>query len=560
MKKHVLHIDKTYPRKLNGAVVVSPSVAEDYGFNWKFNTEADSIEGNITKEANPRPTTVDNNDLDSSDRIFEEDKLTSEQLASIESAKQARFNANVFNYKVHAILDDVLLKYDSPVFYHAGMGKDDVWQSKIIVLKSRKYNYQISFNIYMYDPIGLDAYVYEGYVGNQCFVKILRDNGHTSDLHDYDKAVYWDSTGAHSSDRTIAITKAKYIYSGDASSNEDKSSLAFKIDKLPDMYDADNAAFKIHVGLSGTGYDTDDINSTKAQLAQFEAVMQNEHSTEAEIKAAWDACEGVKYKFFDIAGNVTYWVMPYIEIIQMTLEEMYEKFHKLKLEFVETRPADLDLSTELEGRTKIKVSVPYYELADYPVVIGLAEDSIGTLYPDSREIFDNNRLSETNSLTIVKELVDNIDESGWVKAFAYIDASNFDGDLQFIADMIRNQTYVTGELGEWIKECADNLRKIELLPFVPEYLKEHTNRKSEYTQFVLFTEKYLNRMYKAYDKNCYISVLEAIERIGQMNDPYEIYQNLIDKYDDDHGDMLHISKEQLQLLAEIDKNEDIDEN
>lgn len=560
MKKHVLHIDKTYPRKLNGAVVVSPSVAEDYGFNWKFNTEADSIEGNITKEADPRPTTIDDDDLDSSDRIFEEDKLTSEQLASIESAKQARFNANVFNYKVHAILDDVLLKYDSPVFYHAGMGKDDIWQSKMIVLKSRKYNYQISFNIYMYDPIGLDAYVYEGYVGDQCFVKILRDNGNTSDLHDYDKAVYWDNTGAHSADRTTAITKAKYIYSGDASSNEDKTSLAFRIDKLPDMYDADNAAFKIHVCLSGTGYDTDDINSTEEQLAQFEEVMQNENSTEAEIKAAWDACEGVKYKFFDIAGNITYWVMPYIELMPMTLDEMYEKFNKLKLEFVETRPADLDLGTELEGRTKIKVSVPYYELADYPIVIGLAEDSIGTLYTDSREVINYNPLSETNFLKIVKELVDNIDESGWVKAFAYIEMSNFDGDLQFVADMVKNMTYVTGELGEWIKECADNIRKIELLPFVPEYLKSHTNRKSEYTQFVLFTEKYLNRMYKAYDKNCYISVLEAIERIGQMNDPYEIYQNLIDKYDDDHGDMLHISKEQLQLLAEIDKNEDLDEN
>jgi hypothetical protein len=62
-------------------------------------------------------------------------------------------------------------------------------------------------------------------------------------------------------------------------------------------------------------------------------------------------------------------------------------------------------------------------------------------------------------------------------------------------------------------------------------------------------------MYKAYDKNCYISVLEAIHRIYNFNDPDLIYKNLLQKFDDDHGDMLHIDFDEMQTIIDTDRSE-----
>ena len=160
---------------------------------------------------------------------------------------------------------------------------------------------------------------------------------------------------------------------------------------------------------------------------------------------------------------------------------------------------------------------------------------------------------------IATEDVGNIDDSGWVIAHAYIDIADFIDELNFARIMVRNITRVDGSLGEWIKECSDNLRKITLDPFVPQYLKETTDKNSAYYKFVKFTERYFNTMFKAYDKNCYISVLEAISRIGNFNDYTTIYNNLLDKYDNDHGDMLHITSDELALLIDIEKQDEKDE-
>lgn len=121
--------------------------------------------------------------------------------------------------------------------------------------------------------------------------------------------------------------------------------------------------------------------------------------------------------------------------------------------------------------------------------------------------------------------------------------------------MVKNLLRVTGSLGEWIKECKDNLRKINLDPFVTQYLKETTNKNNAYYKFVKFTENYLNTMYKAYDKNCYISILEAIHRIYNFNDPDLIYKNLLQKFDDDHGDMLHIDFVEMQTIIDTYRSE-----
>ncbi|MCZ0950781.1 hypothetical protein N7T98_25725, partial [Pseudomonas syringae pv. tomato] len=138
-----------------------------------------------------------------------------------------------------------------------------------------------------------------------------------------------------------------------------------------------------------------------------------------------------------------------------------------------------------------------------------------------------------------------------VIAHAYVDIDNFVTEATMKARiMVKNLLRATGSLGEWIKECRDNLRKISLDPFVTQYLKETTNKNNAYYKFVKFTENYLNTMYKAYDKNCYIGILEVIHRIYNFNDPDLIYKNLLQKFDDDHGDMLHIDFDEMQTIID----------
>ena len=329
------------------------------------------------------------------------------------------------------------------------------------------------------------------------------------------------------------------------------------ISKLPDKYSEDDNAFKVSVQLCGMGYTDADVNTKTTTYNTWLATINNEHSTEQQIIAAWEACEGVKFKFFDVAGNVTYWVMPYIEIVVMTLEELHN-VKKLLLEFIDTRPADLQLGTDLIGRTTIKVTNPNSKLSDCDIIIELDKASLGELYPNTRkETFvtaQGKRIAK-----IATEDVGNIDDSGWVIAHAMLDIADFVDDLDFARVMVRNLTRVDGSLGEWIKECSDNIRKITLDPFVPQYLKETTDKNAAYYKFVKFTERYLNTMFKAYDKNCYISVLEAISRIGNFNDYTTIYGNLLDKYDNDHGDMLHITTDELAMLIDIEKQVEEDE-
>ena len=268
---------------------------------------------------------------------------------------------------------------------------------------------------------------------------------------------------------------------------------------------------------------------------------------------AWEKCNGVKFKFFDVAGNVTYWVMPHIEIVVVTLEDLYN-IKKLLLEFINTHPEDLQLGMDLIGRTTIKVTNPNSKFSDSDILIELDKASLGELYKNTRKekyiTIEGKHIAK-----IATEDVGNIDDSGWVIAHAMIDIPDFIDELEDLRTMVRNLSRADGSLGEWIKECSDNLRKITLDPFVPQYLKETTNKNSAYYKFVKFTERYLNTMFKAYDKNCYISVLEAIARIGNFNDYTTIYKNLLDKYDNDHGDMLHITADELDVIINADRQE-----
>lgn len=553
MIKRIVHIDQNFPRRFSeqdtpGAVISNT--------NWGFDTQAVSDDlngaiaisgaGAIQNSEISQSTYVDQNydNTNSNDNRkialpFQYDNLVADD-------GQIRFNANVFNYIVHTEIDNIILKYESPVVYAEGVENkytgEFVWKEKYIVLDGYKYN--IKFDILMHDPIGVDAKCYEAYVGDTLFGRVNRkdnDNPSNVDSVTHEKSAIW--TGSSKTSSEIVPISGKFITVYDK----------LTIKKLPDKYSEDDNAFKVSVQLSGMGYTDTDVNTQTTTYNTWLTTINNEQSTEQQIIAAWEACEGVKFKFFDVAGNVTYWVMPYIEIVTMKLEDLYN-IKKLLLEFINTHPADLQLGMDLIGRTTIKVTNPNSKLSDCDIIIELDKASLGELYKNTRKE-KYITLEGKHIAKIATEDVGNIDDSGWVIAHAMIDIPDFTDDLDFARIMVRNLSRVDGSLGEWIKECSDNLRKLTLDPFVPQYLKETTNKNSAYYKFVKFTERYLNTMFKSYDKNCYIGVLEAIARIGNFNDYTTIYKNLLDKYDNDHGDMLHITADELNVIINADRQE-----
>lgn len=559
MIKRIVHIDQDFPRRFSEQANKTLSK-----MNWGFDTQADTddINGDISDSSNAAGT-LTQDDVNNStyvNQLYDNMQLTQNQrdnlVAHSDDGRQIRFNANVFNYIVHTEINDIVLKYDAAVAYAEGKENkwtgEFAWKEKYVVVDG--HNYNITFDILLHDPIGIDAYCYEAYVRNEFVKQTNRDHGDT------------DPTN------TTPVTHLTYATFTDADHAESQNGIPptagsfitaqCVTNKLPDPYSNNTEnefAFKLSIKLSGQGYDTNYINTSEEHYTAWKQIIDNPESTEEEIIAAWTDCEGIKFKFFDVAGNVTFWVMPYVEIAVVTVEEL-RNLKKLILEFINTNPADLQLGTDLIGRTTIKVTNPNYKLSDCDILINLDEASLGDLYRNTRKekyiIAHGKHIAK-----VATEDVGNIDDSGWVIAHAELDISEFDGDdfLDSLRVMVRNLTRADGSLGEWIKECIDNLRKITLDPFVPQYLKETTNKNSAYYKFVKFTERYLNTMFKAYDKNCYISVLEAIARIGNFNDYTTIYGNLLDKYDNDHGDMLHITTDELTALIDLER-QDVEED
>ena len=559
MIKRIVHIDQDFPRRFSEQANKTLSK-----MNWGFDTQADTddINGNIS-DLSDAAGTLTQDDVNNSthvNQLYDNMQLTQNQrdnlVAHSDDGKQIRFNANVFNYIVHTEIDNIVLKYDAAVAYAEGKENnwtgEFAWKEKYLVVDG--HNYNITFDILLHDPIGIDAHCYEAYVRNTCVKQTNRDHGdndptNTTLITHLTYATFTDADHAESQNG-IPPTAGSFI------------TAQCVTNKLQDPYQEGNdreLSFKLSIKLSGQGYDSNYINTSEEHYTTWKQVIDNPESTEEEIIAAWTDCEGIKFKFFDVAGNVTFWVMPYVEIAVITVEEL-RNLKKLLLEFINTNPADLQLGTDLIGRTTIKVTNPNYKLSDCDILINLDEASLGDLYRNTRKetfiVAHNKHIAK-----VATEDVGNIDDSGWVIAHAELDIPEFDGDdfLDSLRVMVRNLTRADGSLGEWIKECSDNLRKITLDPFVPQYLKETTNKNSAYYKFVKFTERYLNTMFKAYDKNCYISVLEAIARIGNFNDYMTIYGNLLDKYDNDHGDMLHITTDELTALIDLER-QDVEED
>lgn len=258
------------------------------------------------------------------------------------------------------------------------------------------------------------------------------------------------------------------------------------------------------------------------------------------------------FTFYDIAGNALTGTLdkPFVKY-NISSEELFKDVRKLSMSFVDTYPSNLFIDENVIGKTTISVSNPNSTLIEYgfKIKIGLRSDSVGYLSGATDEDLDNGTATR---------LVDGIDRSGSVIAYAYLDGSfvnvecNLSGEtISFELDKsifakVKSMTYVEKELGTFITECEDNKRKIYVDPFVPSVLK---NEKI-FGLCKLF-ERYLNSMYTPLSGDCRIGILEKIERVGEFKDPDFCEPELLPNFAEEHGSELVFNYKDVKEAAEI---------
>lgn len=258
------------------------------------------------------------------------------------------------------------------------------------------------------------------------------------------------------------------------------------------------------------------------------------------------------YKFYDIAGNeLDEELERAFTLYKATKDEMLEDVQRLKLDFVDTNPANLFVDRDTIGKTTISVYDPNETLAEYgfKAKIGLLDGSVGYLSGDT----------DGPDERVYTQQVDGIDSSGYVKAYAYLDGTlgevkcylsdkeeivvMMDPDL---ATEIRSLTYTEGELGRFIVECDSNKRKLNVDPFIPSVLKNE-----EIYGLCKLLERELNTMYTPMSGDCRIGILEKIHRISQFKNPDECEMELLPRFAEEHGSELAFTYEQVERAAKV---------
>ena len=268
----------------------------------------------------------------------------------------------------------------------------------------------------------------------------------------------------------------------------------------------------------------------------------------------------LNFKFFDIAGNTLEGPLDKVFVkYHITEEDLLAMIKRLELGFVDTYPASMIIDENTIGKTTIAVSNPNHDkLADFgfKIKIGLREGSVGYLSGVTEE--DRLEIDGRTMLVSATQLVDGIDRSGYVKAYAYLDGNidelncSFSGEtISFELDkdlsaQIQAKTYVEGDLGPFVSECDDNKRKLYVDPFVPGVLKNE----GVFGLCKLF-ERYLNTMYTPLDKDCRIGILEKIHRISEFKNPDACEAPLLTNFASEHGSELAFNYEDVKEAADV---------
>lgn len=258
-------------------------------------------------------------------------------------------------------------------------------------------------------------------------------------------------------------------------------------------------------------------------------------------------------RFFDIAGNVIEDTLDRAFVIfTVSKEHLLADIQRLKLSFVDTYPPNMLVTENVLGRTTIVVDDPNETIRSYgfKAKIGLLDGSVGYLSGEVKQDEDI-----VNTFT---QLVDGIDRSGFVRAYAYLEgdlgnASTTIGDETIgvtldrdFATELKALTYVEGQLGRFIVECDSNKRKLNIDPFIPSVLKAE----GFYGLCKLF-EQFLNTMYTPMSGDCRIGILEKIDRISHFKDPDTCEPELLPSFAEEHGSELAFNHDDVKKAAEV---------
>jgi hypothetical protein len=258
------------------------------------------------------------------------------------------------------------------------------------------------------------------------------------------------------------------------------------------------------------------------------------------------------FSLYDIAGNQLTGTIPeHFVRYNVSKREFLDKLKRLKMEFVDPYPANLYVDEDTIGKVTISVYNDNDGLTGhgFHVNVGLKSDSVGYLSGQTQEDLESG---------ISIQLVDGIDRSGFVRAYAYLDGSltirdcEIEGkliDLDLDDDLrseIAAKTRVERDFGAFITECEDNKRKIYVDPFVPSVLKNE----GIFGLCKLF-EKYLNSMYKSMNGDCRIGILEKIHRISEFKNPDACEPSLLPNFAEEHGSELKFNYRDVLNVAKI---------
>ena len=266
-------------------------------------------------------------------------------------------------------------------------------------------------------------------------------------------------------------------------------------------------------------------------------------------------------RIFDISGNVydthengdeSDIIKPFV-LFNVSKTDLLKDVRPLIINFIDTYPPNMFIEEDMIGHTTVEVTNPNTTILEYgfKFKIGLLDGSVG--YISEKKLYSE----EDRDPNIDFKLVDGIDSSGYVKAYAYLDGEfgnvscKIGGetvivelDKDFCAEL-RALTYTEGKLGRFIVECESNKRKIYIDPFVPSVLKHE----GIYGLCKLL-ERYLNTMYTPMSGDCRIGILEKIDRISHFKDPDTCEPELLTRFADEHGSELSFNHDDVKKAAE----------
>lgn len=296
------------------------------------------------------------------------------------------------------------------------------------------------------------------------------------------------------------------------------------------------------------------FDSVESDVSSYRVTVEIDPEAQLSFTEYSESVEYIRLSLtvFDIAGNELVFDFkdkPFT-LYRWDREELSESLERLELSFVDTYPPGLFVSSDVIGKTDLYVIDRNIDISQlgFKVKFGLKPDSVGYLSGSPSAA----SLSQDGSYYTQKQRVDGIDRSGDVKAFAYLDASMTlpDGtsikiDPDFI-QLVRGATYVEATLGTFVTECADNIRKIYIDPFVPSVLKNE-----EFYGLLKLFESYLNTEFRPMASDCRIGVLEKISRIADFKDPESCEAPLLSSFAEEHGSELKFNREDVKKVARV---------